>query len=222
MSEKEEEKGEWLVTYADMITLLLTFFVLMVAVSGTDVERFKKAISTIQTSLGEDQPQALKATPSQAVSQVMGSRERELIKKVNTVLHQVPSPSLISSQLDAERLLITVKDQALFRPGQAELTTQGRQTLDQVIKIFQLFPEFRIHIKGHTDSTPISSPQFPSNWELAAVRATSVLRYALSQGVPAYRMTATGLADIEPIAPNDTPENRAQNRRVEFVLEKER
>ena len=88
-------------------------------------------------------------------------------------------------------------------------------------QLFRENPDYRITIRGHTDDLDIDTVQFPSNWELSAVRATTVLRYFIQQGIDLERMSATGYADFFPLVPNDTVENRARNRRVEFVLEKE-
>ena len=88
--------------------------------------------------------------------------------------------------------------------------------------LFRQYADYRIGIRGHTDDLDIETVQFPSNWELSAVRATTVLRYFIEEGIDPERMTATGYADFIPLVNNDSPENRARNRRVEFVLEKEK
>ena len=82
------------------------------------------------------------------------------------------------------------------------------------------YPEYTINIKGHTDDIPIATERFPSNWELSAVRATTVLKYLIGKGISARRLTATGYGDSDPLVPNTSDRNRAVNRRVEFVLEK--
>ena len=88
--------------------------------------------------------------------------------------------------------------------------------------MFSDHADYRIAIRGHTDDRNIQTRQFPSNWELSAVRATTVLRFFIQQGIDPQRMTATGYADYIPLVDNDSAENRARNRRVEFVLEKEK
>lgn len=93
--------------------------------------------------------------------------------------------------------------------------------MDEIAQIIQEFPDFNVNIKGHTDNVPISTNKFPSNWELSAIRATTVLRRLTEKGIGAERLTATGYAELLPLGPNDTDEDRQKNRRVEFVLEKE-
>ena len=119
------------------------------------------------------------------------------------------------------RLTFSVTGTALFDSGFASLNSQGRPIMDGITQIIQEFVEFNVNIKGHTDNIPISTNKFPSNWELSAVRSTTVLRYLLEKGVNAERLTATGYADLLPLGPNNTDEDRQKNRRVEFVLEKE-
>lgn len=218
----EDERGEWLITYADMITLLLSFFVLLVAMSRTDAALFERVIKSFQATVGQSVRLEEKAKEAAFKAEILGSQQRELINRVDSILKSAPDLPFITTQFDRNRLLITIQDQALFPSGEATLLPQAKATLARVAEVLRTFPEYRVDIKGHTDSRPIDTPAFPSNWELSAVRATTVLRFMLDQGISPFRMTATGLADIDPIAPNDSPENRALNRRVEFVLEKER
>jgi chemotaxis protein MotB len=110
----------------------------------------------------------------------------------------------------------------LFKPGEADLQLEARPLLDAVIRVVNKHPEYKIHIQGHTDDEPISTERFPTNWELSSARATAVLRYFIDKGSEPERMTATGYADTFPLGRNDTVPGRAKNRRVEFVLEKEK
>jgi len=221
-TESEDDSRAWLITYADMITLILTFFVMLVAMSEISRSQFEEAMESLRKSMSGEKAVIERREKSQAVSMMIGELEHKLMAKVDEVVQKSPLASFIRTQFDRKRLIITVQDQALFQPGQAVLGPQAGEALEPVLKILKTFPEYRVNIKGHTDSTPISTPAFPSNWELSAIRATTVLRYLMDEGISAHRMTATGLADLDPIAPNTTPENRALNRRVEFVLEKEK
>ena len=222
VTEQEDSSNEWLVTYADMITLLLTFFVLMVSMSTTDAIRFRQAVKAIKQTMANE-PVVMEVRAKKVTSAMVGSREQTMVRQVNNMLKVMPPQlqNLISAQYDRRKLLITVKDSALFDTGNANLKPEADKVLAGVANVLKTLPDYIIHIEGHTDNQPINTPIFPSNWELSAVRATKVLRFMLKQGIPAWRMTATGYADVEPIAPNNTAENRSMNRRVEFVLEEE-
>ena len=120
------------------------------------------------------------------------------------------------------KVVVRVPGASLFKPGGADLQSSSRSVLDEVIRVVNKHPDYKIHIQGHTDDEPISTEKFPTNWELSAARATAVLRYFYDKGGEPERMTATGYADTFPLARNDTEFGRAKNRRVEFVLEKEK
>jgi chemotaxis protein MotB len=108
----------------------------------------------------------------------------------------------------------------LFNSGSATLNKNALPILDKIARLLFEYPEYNINIKGHTDNVPISTKQFPSNWDLSAIRATTVLKYLIQKGIKPERLTATGYGDVMPLVPNTSAENRAINRRVEFVQEK--
>ncbi len=218
----EDDTKDWLITYADMITLILAFFIMLFSISTMDLPKFQETMGAIKTAMSKRALPQVSTQPTRVVSQVIGLRQRNLINEVNRSLEGTPEGVAVTAQFDRNKILITVGEKAVFAPHKADLLPAGRKVLAKVAEMLKTFSEYDINIKGHTDSLPINTPQFPSNWELSAIRATSALRFLLSQGLPPYRLTATGLADIDPIAPNDSPENRALNRRVEFVLEKRR
>jgi chemotaxis protein MotB len=114
-----------------------------------------------------------------------------------------------------------VDGQTLFDSGDSQLSYEAEFIFNKLIDIFNRYPEYSISIQGHTDNIPINTVKYPSNWELSAIRATTALRYFLAAGFRPERMTATGYADSIPLVRNDTPENRAINRRAEFVLQKD-
>jgi chemotaxis protein MotB len=117
-------------------------------------------------------------------------------------------------------LVIQIRGQVLFPSGSATLSREAESIMDQIARIVSRYTEYMVNIKGHTDNVPISTAKFDSNWELSALRATSVLKYFIKRGINPLRLTATGYADILPLVPNNSDENRSRNRRVEFVLEK--
>ncbi len=218
----EDDTKDWLITYADMITLILAFFIMLFSISTMNLPKFQETMGAIKTAMNKTALPTVRSQPSRVVSQVIGLRQRNLINEVNRSLEGSPDGVAVTAQFDRNKILITVGENAVFAPRKAELLPGGKKVLTELTKLLRTFAEYDINIKGHTDNLPINTPEFPSNWELSAIRATAALRFLLSKGLPAYRMTATGLADIDPLAPNDSPENRALNRRVEFVLEKRR
>lgn len=218
---EQSETQDWLTTYADMITLLLTFFVMLLGMSSVDRVKFEQAAGSIKSSLGYSQTETRMRTGDIGHQPTVGLEDQGRQSSIRTIISRSPESRFIKTRFTAKKITITVDSKALFAPGSADLMPGGRKALDKVIDILKTFPEYKVHIGGHTDAANIRTARYPSNWELSAIRATTVLRYLYSKGIPAGRMTATGYADINPVAPNDTPANRALNRRVEFVLEKE-
>jgi chemotaxis protein MotB len=148
------------------------------------------------------------------------SRDKSLFKKITKFARASSQKQNISTRILDGKVIVSVKGKALFNSGSASLNSTAISIFDEIIQILDDYPEYNINIKGHTDNIPISTDIFPSNWELSAVRATTVLKYLVSKGVDPKRLTATGFGEIMPLVPNNSESNRAKNRRVEFVLEK--
>jgi len=143
-----------------------------------------------------------------------------MVKAIERFVRQLDQDKNIVTQMKDGKVIVTVSGEALFSSGSAVLSPDSLPVFDRMIQIFDDFLEYNINIKGHTDNIPISTKAFPSNWELSAIRATTVLKYLVSRGIKPQRLTATGYGDIIPLVPNTTDKNKARNRRVEFVLEK--
>jgi chemotaxis protein MotB len=215
-----EDEGAplWMVTFADMVTLLLTFFILYYSIASMNMQKFKEAI------IGEEQASIGllelldSAEIKESIQNLTGLKSNDILKDITEVAEE--------SQLDVDtskaKVIVRVPGASLFQPGQADLQLSARPVLDEVIRVVNKYPDYKIHIQGHTDDESISTERFPTNWELSAARATAVLRYFIDKGASPERMTATGYADTFPLATNDTVPGRAKNRRVEFVLEKEK
>jgi chemotaxis protein MotB len=247
---REDTIGGWLVTYADLMTLLLTFFILLFSISSMNLEKFRVALSAIQVSLGERQPpvQLLEiiddapATVAIATTEatmekegrpnesknkkivlenLIGLKSREIFRDVKKFVNKRGLSEHIMVTMEGSKVIIRVTGHVLFASGAAILNPISTPILNDIGKIASQYPDYTIRIEGHSDDIPISTPQFPSNWELSAVRATTVLRYLIERGVDPHRLTATGYGSLLPLVPNTTSTNRARNRRVEFVLENE-
>jgi len=228
---EDEEQSTWIVTYADLMTLLLVFFVLMYAISSLNLEKFKRVMASIQVTLNEKRPAIglleLVKTPdlpkrkiSLAELSGLTSREHEILSDIDDVIEEKRLAQNIIAHISEGTIIIQATGKVIFGSGSALLNDEAKPILDKIIEIVNEYEEYNVNIKGHTDNTPISTAQFASNWELSAIRATTVLKYLINGGVDPVRLTATGYGDLIPLLPNNSAENRAKNRRVEFVLEK--
>jgi chemotaxis protein MotB len=228
---ENEEQSSWLVVFADMMTLLLVFFILLYTLSSFETGKYKTAVSKIKTQLENDSELTafaeLMELPENLDTQViieditgLRSRKENLIKDIKKFAGKDGKANEIATHILKGKIIVQVKGKALFKSSKAELNKDALPMLDEIVKVLFDYPEYNINIKGHTDDIPISTEKFPSNWELSAVRATSVLKHLIKRGIDPERLTATGYGKILPLMSNDTEEHRAINRRVEFVLEK--
>ncbi len=199
----------WMATFADMVTLLMVFFVLFYSVEKDNTEKFKSAIDMM---VEEDGPDGLAK-----IMRVMDAT------KVMQNLKEMRDATLAAQAEETveDKIVLRVPGLNLFKKGGAKLSPAARPVLDEIVKIIKTKgKKHKIFIQGHTDDVPIHTAKFESNWELSAIRATAVLRYFFDKGIDPERLTATGYADTFPMVSNNTKEGRAKNRRIEFVLEK--
>ena len=213
----EEGSPAWMATFADMMSLLLTFFILMYAIASQNTARVLHEVLGIEEkSLGViDLIDEI--TIKKSLQELTGLNNPNILDDMDDIAED----SAMAVDTNEAKVVVRVPGANLFKPGQADLQLAGRPVLDGVIAVIRKYPDYKIHIQGHTDDDPISTERFPTNWELSAARATAVLRYFFDKGVEPEKMTATGYADTFPLASNDTDQGRTINRRVEFVLEKE-
>jgi len=206
VSQEETESEEWLVTYADMMTLLMTFFVLLFSMSTIDPVKIEQFGEAMGKELGKK------------VSQVDGRVSlAQIDRDVKEIINQENIEQYVDVHHSHRGVTISIVADLLFARGSAELNPQVYPILDKFIpKIDNSI--YQIAVEGHTDSDPIRSPLYPSNWELSAARASKVVNYYLSQGLEPERFRAIGFAHTRPKAPNTTPENKSQNRRVEITF----
>jgi len=214
----------WLLTYADMITLLMAFFIMMYSMSVLNQEKFKQAAESLRTEFGPKKPTAAQGAgllpgagneESPQLEQDVQSVEDRLqdyVKKNN--LEEL----IRTSHRDRSLVISVASDNLLFARGEAELRPPALAILDKVAGLLQRIPN-AITVEGHTCDLPISTQRFPSNWELSAARACSVVRYlAEEKGLDPNRLAATGYGASRPVAPNDSEDGRVRNRRVDLVI----
>lgn len=199
----------WMATFADMVTLLMVFFVLFYSVEKDNTEKFKSAIDMM---VEEDGPDGL----AKIMKVVDSTKVMQNLKEMRDA-----TKAAQAEETEEDRIVLRVPGLNLFKHKSAKLTPAARPVLNEIVKIIKTKGKnHKIFIQGHTDDVPIHTAKFESNWELSAVRATSVLRHFYDKGIDPEKLTATGYADTFPMVPNNTKEGRAKNARIEFILEK--
>jgi chemotaxis protein MotB len=166
----------------------------------SDLERTRRALSELQER--ERQAQARLAT------------FRQMIDRFRAMI----ASGRLRVRIVRGRMVVELPDNVLFESGEAELKEAGRQALAEVVEVLRTIERREFQVAGHTDNVPIRSRRFPSNWELSTARAVSVAKFMIERGMDSARISAAGHADTAPVASNDTPEGRAQNRRIEIIL----
>lgn len=228
-SSAEERKGapEWMVSYGDMMSLLLCFFILLYSFSSLDAQKFQMVVLSLKGAFGVlDGGRTLENADMLGGSEIMtestGILELAEMEKttaaVETALREQGLTGKVSLLSEERGLVVRLMGSALFESGKAALTAEARITLDKVAAVLASLPN-KVRIEGHTDSRPIHTLQFPSNWELSTARATTVIRYFVEQHtLNPTLLSAAGYGEYQPVAPNDTPVNMAANRRIDIVI----
>jgi chemotaxis protein MotB len=238
--EEHENEERWLLTYADMITLLMVLFIVLFSIGQVDLKKFEQLKAGLSSSFGNGGDAAvsggagvldagdgpLDGQSAQDILDAQAAAEKAQERQLNQTAGEIKE-TLTGQGLgdkvtfrfeDRGLVLQVVSDDVLFDLGKAALKPQGQTVLDGIAGAIKQVPN-NIAVEGHTDNRPIRGFPFPTNWELSNARATTVLRYLVEhRAVPAKRISSAGYADTRPLFANDTDENQARNRRVEIVI----
>lgn len=237
--EESEHAGHerWLVSYADFITLLFAFFVVMYAISTLNEGKYRVLSDalmqafrhdTVVTAQSAGMAPINRTTPAppqvrpiiRAPDPLRKQQEQKLLDLADRIT-DVLKPLVQSGQVRLTQLprglAVEINASVLFAPGQAALQPASIAGLQAVARVIGGMDN-PVQVEGHTDSMPIASAVYPSNWELSAARAGSVVRLFVAAGMPPQRLTAVGYADNRPVEDNDTTEHRARNRRVTLLI----
>lgn len=226
-----------MVSYADFITLLFAFFVVMYALSTVNEGKYRvlsdslvnafrnvqiNSVSPVAQVLAPPMPVVQKSSVAAKAQELVRQKQREKMRSVAKDIMNVMAPLIEQGKVrvieTSRGVTIEINDSVLFAPGQALLQLPLAKAMRAIANV--LVPtEFPITIEGHTDNVPINTTQFPSNWELSAVRATTVLRLFAEVGVSADRLVAIGYADTRPVESNENVQGRARNRRVNILID---
>ncbi|HPY96337.1 MAG TPA: OmpA family protein [Candidatus Cloacimonadota bacterium] len=214
---------EYMLTYGDMMTLLLTFFVLLITFSSVEQSKFSMAATSLRGALGVlqgTQGQVLPLTKMPLFSIGIGKADKmieELIKEMRSTAQKTGENEKLKITHNKDTIHFSLAAPMLFTTGSADLKETAKPILKLISDILVLFP-YEIRVEGHTDNLPINSPIFPSNWELSFSRALSVTRQLNDFGVNSSRFQVIGYGDTRPIADNSTEDGRELNRRVEIYI----
>ncbi|HWQ89702.1 MAG TPA: flagellar motor protein MotB [Desulfitobacteriaceae bacterium] len=244
--EPEKENNErWLLTYSDLITLLMIFFVVLYAMSNVDAQKFRAVADSLNKALGGGRPAALdinekpggpkvigETTPQLSTEKATDNKNESDTKKINLeniTIEEIKAKldnyaaenniqNKLVSSMEERGLVVSIKDTLLFDSGSAVISTSAHELLEKIGRVLLVVPNY-IRIEGHTDNVPISTQQFQSNWELSVLRATNVLQLMVKEGhISPNRLSAAGYGEFRPIASNTDAEGHARNRRVDIVI----
>lgn len=227
--EKKGNHERWLITYADMITLLLIFFIVMYTLSRIDVQKFQYLSTSLSKALGaggmvlnSPGPSVVPGIAGTVPDTALHSGENQQLENVRREIERhIRDANLhakISVTTEERGVVLSFQGEVLFKLGSAELTPRAREILFKVGPILETMPNY-LRVEGHTDDLPIVSAPFPSNWELSAARASSVLQELIRNfKIHPERLSAVAYGEYRPVVPNDSVENRQRNRRVDIVI----
>jgi len=245
MNKPEPPPGSpvWMTSWADLVSLLLTFFILLFTFSSINEQKFQEVMSAIQHSMmgrtgilsgsinvGDGEARRLDEfeIEAESVLQFLGENELTLLEMVaeledtysdvKSFLQDVGLEDDVQLRLEERGIVLELPAHILFDSGMAVIKRDFLETIDLLANLLGALPN-QIIIEGHTDNVPISTFQFPSNWELSVTRAVSVARYLVEiRGLSPYQVVATGYGEYHPLDTNETPEGRSRNRRVSIVI----
>lgn len=206
--EEHIEDQEWLLTYSDMITLLLAFFAMLIAVSYVDLNLWEQMKQGLRSEI----------TKQEDVRTPLAEVKADL----DQLLAIEKAQGMVDITLDRDGIKLFFSSSSFYNSGEAQLLPTGAAIIDKVTQAMTAldFYKFNVDVEGHTDNVPINTPIFPSNWELSVARASGVVKYFIEDGIEADRLKASGYADTKPVVPHvdeqgqNIIENRALNRRI--------
>jgi len=233
--EKRDWPPDWMTTYADMATLMMTFFIILATMLALNIpvtwiagdqlislsdRRIEDAIDVDLTQEEKDLLERIRELQEQQMRELARIEEMQrMAKEIQQYIIDANLSRFVRVDVSRWRLKIVPLAPFLFRPASADLRPEGKEFLDLMARVFLQSPQAEVRIGGHTDNLPINTPRYPSNWELSCARATAVMRYLIDeQGVDPAILSAIGYGPHQPVASNETPEGRARNRRVEIEI----
>lgn len=223
---RRKKKGDeintnaWMDTYADTITLLLTFFILLYSISAVDSQKLKELSEALQFSLrGSESVKEIESLDEIKVDvNEENNKYEDLSKKLNQIIQENSLAEVVKIREEDRGIVLQLDESILFDPGNANIKESSIHILDTISKIIE-DTDNEIVAEGHTDNIPINNEKYKSNWELSTARSVNIVKYLIeNKNINPARISVKGYGEYNPIAPNDTPENRTQNRRVDILV----
>ncbi len=209
------QRERWLISYADLATLLLAFFVVLYAVSRLDAERLAQLAASFQSSFEGAKPRMQPPTqPAEASRQEFNDLRESLEQLISD--HELRRR--LSIRPDRRGLILSLTEAGFYEPGSERINEAAEPIIASLARHLRRLPN-QIRVEGHTDNVPIRSSRFPSNWELSTARATYMVSVLIERyGLPPHRLAAAGYGEYRPVADNATADGRMRNRRVDIVV----
>lgn len=215
----------WLLTYADLITLLMVFFVVMYAISNVDAAKYKALAHSLGEAFSRFAPAQQSSALSPAVSDagassgiLDGQTLEQFASNISEYVQEKGLQSEVRVRLEERGLAISLVGSVMFDLGRAEIRSEGLQIIDKVADYLANTKNY-VSVEGSTDDLPVNTYMYPTNWELSVHRAVNVVRYLVEKrGLSPARFIASGYGEFRPLYPNDSEQNRAKNRRVDIVI----
>ncbi len=226
---KHKEDLGWALTLADMMMLLLCFFVMLIAIADIDESKYENVSDSLASAMGVKVPPKgeveVKTEEGSPVARRTISNEQRNLFQMQLEMSRLigKEADALKIKLRADSVAIILKGDVFFGLGKADLTTRAENVLARIAPALAKSP-YDVVVEGHSDNIPMSSRQFPSNWELSAARASAVARYLLANGFDKQRIKVLGMADTSPMWPNEDekgnaiPDNQKRNRRVVLLI----
>ena len=229
--ETSENHERWLISYADFITLLFAFFVVMYAISVVNEGKYKVFSDSLGTAFGGSGSAVrnnYEVQPTTSIQVIAARRRAEALRRekerlttlarnLTSTLAPLVKEGKVRVAQNSRGVTVEINASVLFDPGEAALTNESQEAL-RALAVTLKSDTHAVQVEGHTDIMPIRTPLFASNWELSAARASAVVRLFVDSGVAPARLSAVGHAANISVASNDTPEGRARNRRVAVLI----
>ncbi len=207
------DKDRYLITYADLITLLLGLFIILYAVSKVDLGKYQNVVAAFDNFFGKESVIQIHSN-----AKIMNGPKDQLNEALSKLIVEYNYSNSIQLEENERGITIHILDDILFAPGQAQINETSKLVLQRLANVIRSIPN-DIRIEGHTDNAPINTARYPSNWHLSVDRALNTAYYLIKdEGIPPDKVSIVGYSEYRPRAANDSPASKTKNRRVDLVI----